>query len=107
MEQAQIERQNEIPAAAPVQQQHQQQPSVQQQLAAYNSAFVELGLRFRWDEAMYGWLCGVVECERTRIAHYIETYHAHLLTAYDAPFLSQLILEKKNAYLEPMSRRAS
>ncbi|CAG2152873.1 hypothetical protein LMG31506_04689 [Cupriavidus yeoncheonensis] len=68
------------------------------QLAAYNAAFIELGLRFRWDEAMYEWLCGI-ECEKARVARYIEEHHTHLLKAYDAAFLSQLIFDKKNEYL--------
>lgn len=68
------------------------------QLAAYNAAFTELGLRFRWDAPMFDWLCGI-ECEKTRVTRYIEQYHAHLLNAYDAPFLSQLIFDKKNEYL--------
>ncbi len=29
---------------------------------------------------MYAWLCGI-ECEHSRIARYIEQYHAHLLKA--------------------------
>lgn len=74
-------------------------PSRDAQLCAYNSVFVELELGFSWDQSMFDWLCGI-ECERTRIARYIEEYHAHLLTAYDADFLSQLILDKKNAHLE-------
>ncbi|TWG85998.1 hypothetical protein L602_002200000530 [Cupriavidus gilardii J11] len=74
-------------------------PSRDAQLCAYNSVFVELELGFSWDQQMFDWLCGI-ECERTRIARYIEEYHAHLLTAYDADFLSQLILDKKNAHLE-------
>jgi len=68
------------------------------QLRAYNAAFAELGLRFRWDNEMFAWLCGI-ECEKTRVARYIEEYHAHLLKAYDADFLSQLIFDKKNEYL--------
>ncbi len=68
------------------------------QLAAYNAAFSELELSFRWDMPMYEWLCGI-DCERTRVARYIEEYHPHLLTAYDADFLSQLIFDKKNDYL--------
>ncbi|SOY68405.1 conserved hypothetical protein [Cupriavidus taiwanensis] len=68
------------------------------QLAAYNAAFIELGLRFRWDAAMYEWLCGI-ECEKGRVARYIEEHHPHLLAAYDAAFLSGLIFEKKNEYL--------
>lgn len=72
------------------------------QLAAFNAAFEELGLRFRWDMPMFDWLCGI-ECERTRVARYIEEHHAHLLRAYDAPFLSQLIFDKKNEYLRAMA----
>lgn len=72
------------------------------QLAAYNAAFAELGLRFRWDSEMYAWLCGI-ECEHSRIARYIEQYHAHLLKAYDAGFLSRLILDKKADYLRAMA----
>lgn len=71
-------------------------------LAAYNAAFTELGLRFRWDAPMFEWLCGI-ECEKTRVTRYIEQYHAHLLNAYDAPFLSQLIFDKKNEYLRGMA----
>ena len=72
------------------------------QMAAYNAAFTELGLRFRWDAPMFDWLCGI-ECEKTRVTRYIEDYHAHLLNAYDAPFLSQLIFDKKNEYLRAMA----
>ncbi|WP_454757756.1 LysR family transcriptional regulator [Cupriavidus campinensis] len=72
------------------------------QLAAFNAAFAELGLRFRWDMPMFEWLCGI-ECEKTRVARYVEEHHAHLLNAYDAPFLSQLIFDKKNEYLRAMS----
>jgi len=71
---------------------------VETQLRAYNAAFAELGLRFRWDNEMFAWLCGI-ECEKARVARYIEEYHAHLLKAYDADFLSQLIFDKKNEYL--------
>ncbi|MHA7683749.1 LysR family transcriptional regulator [Cupriavidus sp. PET2-C1] len=76
------------------------------QLAAYNAAFSELGLRFRWDSEMYAWLCGI-ECEHSRIARYIEQYHAHLLKAYDAGFLSRLILDKKADYLRAMALQAN
>lgn len=72
------------------------------QLAAYNAAFAELGLRFRWDMPMFDWLCGI-ECEKTRVTRYIEDYHAHLLNAYDAPFLSQLIFDKKSEYMRAMT----
>ena len=69
---------------------------MQAQLCAYNTAFAELGLRFRWDERTLTSLA-TIDGERERIAAYIETHHAHLLKAYSAEFLSQAILEKKNA----------
>ena len=80
--------------------------SDESQLAAYNAAFTELGLRFRWDSEMYAWLCGI-ECEQSRIARYIEQHHAHLLNAYDADFLSRLILDKKCDYLRAMGQKAN
>ncbi|MGO4330521.1 LysR family transcriptional regulator [Cupriavidus sp. 2TAF22] len=78
----------------------------ERQLAAYNAAFTELGLRFRWDREMFAWLCGI-ECEQSRIARYIEQYHAHLLKAYDAEFLSRLIFDKKCDYLRAMASQAN
>ena len=76
-------------------------PDREMQLAAYNAAFAELGLRFRWDMPMFDWLCGI-ECEKTRVARYIEDFHAHLLKAYEASFLSQLIFDKKSEYMRAM-----
>ncbi|QQC66162.1 hypothetical protein [Paraburkholderia ginsengisoli] len=69
---------------------------VQAQLCAYNAAFDELGLRFRWDEQMLTSLA-MIDGEREQIAAYIEAHHAHLLKAYSAEFLSRAILERKNA----------
>jgi hypothetical protein len=70
---------------------------VQAQLCAYNTAFAELGLRFRWDARTLESLASIAG-ERARIAAYIEAHHAHLLTAYSVEFLSQAILDKKNAH---------
>ncbi|MGF6298601.1 MULTISPECIES: hypothetical protein [Paraburkholderia] len=69
---------------------------VRAQLCAYNVAFDELGLRFRWDERTLMSLA-MIEGEQQQIASYIEAHHAHLLKAYSAEFLSRAILEKKNA----------
>ncbi|HYS64769.1 MAG TPA: hypothetical protein VEN30_13320 [Paraburkholderia sp.] len=69
---------------------------VEAQLCAYNTAFDELGLRFRWDVRTLASL-SVIDGEQARITAYIEAHHAHLLRAYSAEFLSQAILEKKNA----------
>lgn len=78
------------------------QPDREMQLAAYNAAFAELGLRFRWDMQMFDWLCGI-ECEKTSVARYIEDFHAHLLKAYEASFLSELIFDKKSEYMRAMA----
>jgi hypothetical protein len=67
-------------------------------VCAYNAAFSELGLRFRWDAGALGSM-GDARCEQTRMAEFIRRHHPHLLKAYDAEFLSGLICERKNAYL--------
>lgn len=69
---------------------------IEAQLCAYNCAFDELGLRFRWDARTLARLA-VIDGEEARIAAYIEAHHAHLLKAYSAGFLSRVILERKNA----------
>jgi hypothetical protein len=69
---------------------------VEAQLCAYNSAFDELGLRFRWDASTLA-LVARIDGEEAQIAAYIEAHHPHLLKAYSAGFLSRAILEKKNA----------
>ncbi|SIT45347.1 conserved hypothetical protein [Paraburkholderia ribeironis] len=66
-------------------------------LSAYNAAFSDLGLRFRWDHATLDVL-KEFNSEAARITAYIERYHSHLLRAYDADFLAQLILHKKDQY---------
>jgi hypothetical protein len=66
-------------------------------LSAYNAAFSDLGLRFRWDRQTLDAL-NEFKSEVARITAYIERYHAHLHRAYDAEFLAQLILHKKTQY---------
>ncbi|WGS53988.1 hypothetical protein LFL96_23410 [Paraburkholderia sp. D15] len=66
-------------------------------LSAYNAAFSDLGLRFRWDHATLDVL-REFNGEAARITAYIERFHAHLHRAYDADFLAQLILHKKAQY---------
>ncbi|CAB3746736.1 hypothetical protein [Paraburkholderia solisilvae] len=67
-------------------------------LCAYNSAFSDLGLRFRWDSDTLDVLRQEFNSEIARITAYIERFHAHLLKAYDADFLAQLIFQKKTEY---------
>lgn len=66
-------------------------------LSAYNAAFSDLGLRFRWDQATLDVL-KEFNSEAARITAYIERFHAHLHSAYDAGFLAQMILSKKARY---------
>jgi hypothetical protein len=66
-------------------------------LSAYNAAFSDLGLRFRWDRETLDAL-SEFNSESARITAYIEQHHAHLHKAYDAEFLAQLILRKKTQY---------
>lgn len=69
---------------------------LQAHVCAYNMAFDELGLRFRWNAQTLVSLASI-ESEQARIVAYIETHQPHLLTAYSADFLSQAILARKNA----------
>jgi hypothetical protein len=69
------------------------------QLCAYNSAFEELDLMFRWDAATLHTLAGAPD-DHARIAKYIDMHCPHLLRAYSAEFLCQAIVEKKNAYYD-------
>jgi hypothetical protein len=69
---------------------------VEAQLCAYNGAFEELGLRFRWDERTLTSLATIHD-EEEEIGAYIKAHHAHLLKAYSTEFLSRAILDKKKA----------
>lgn len=71
-------------------------------LSAYNAAFSDLGLRFRWDRATLD-LLKEFNGEGARITAYIERYHGHLHRAYDADFLAKLILLKKDQYYSEFS----
>lgn len=78
---------------------------IEAQLCAYNAAFDELGLRFRWDVHTLA-LLAMIDGEQAQIAAYIEAHHGHLLKAYSAEFLSRAILEKKSArYPAPLPKR--
>jgi hypothetical protein len=71
--------------------------AVDAQLCAFNSAFADLGLRFRWDVQTLTSL-SAIDGEHARVVAYIETQQPHLLNAYSAAFLSTAILEKKRAH---------
>jgi len=71
--------------------------AVDAQLCAFNSAFADLGLRFRWDAQTLTSLA-TIDGEHARVVAYIETQQPHLLNAYSAEFLSAAILAKKSAH---------
>lgn len=76
--------------------QTEREQAIRTQLCAYNMAFAELGLRFRWDAQTLESLA-TIEGEQARIVAYVEAHHPHLLNAYSAAFLSEAILAKKTA----------
>src|SRR5438477_8258145 len=62
---------------------------------AYNAAFYELGFRWHWDRNTYEALLSRGHSAEDRISHYLETQQPHLLRAYDAEFLVEMIQAKK------------
>ena len=68
------------------------------ELHAYNAAFYELGLRWHWDADLYGQL-RAIPVGQERVRAYLENHQPHLLKAYDADFLSNLI-EGRRARLQ-------
>ncbi|RQR35641.1 hypothetical protein DIE23_08610 [Burkholderia sp. Bp9143] len=71
--------------------------AVNAQLCAFNSAFADLGLRFRWDAQTLMSLAAI-DGDHARVVAYIEAQQPHLLNAYSAEFLSAAILVKKSAH---------
>ena len=72
---------------------------IQAQVCAFNTAFEELDLMFRWDAQTYRSLSSA-DSDYGKIAQYIETQCPHLLKAYSAEFLCQAIVERKNSTIE-------
>lgn len=72
---------------------------------AYNAAFAELGLRWRWGNETLAQLQSIGS-ESDRVRRYLDLHQAHLLTAYDADFLVNAILEAKARYLVSMADNA-
>ena len=62
---------------------------------AYNAAFYELGLRWHWDSATFDELMRQGSNEAERIHRYLSAQQPHLLKAYDAGFLVELIRQKQ------------
>src|SRR5437016_646878 len=75
-------------------------------LHAYNAAFGELGLRWRWDAQTYRGLQRIAG-EKSRIGAYVENEQPHLLKAYDKGFLCELIYATKERCHREMNRMAA
>jgi hypothetical protein len=67
---------------------------------AYNAAFYELGFRWHWDSNTYDELLSRSQNAAERICHYLETRQPHLLKAYDAAFLVEVIQQKKAQHIQ-------
>ena len=61
------------------------------ELDAYNAAFHELGLPWLWNEQTWLALKRHGDDHVARVRDYLEAHHPHLLRAYDAPFLADVI----------------
>jgi hypothetical protein len=65
------------------------------ELEAYNRAFCELELPWRWDARTFRELLEVAAQEDC-VGAYVERNHAHLLRVYEKSFLRDLVLSAKN-----------
>jgi hypothetical protein len=61
---------------------------------AYNAAFDEIGLDWHWDRATLAELAAIAG-DKARVRAYVTRHHPHLLTAYDADFIGDLVAETK------------
>jgi hypothetical protein len=73
---------------------------------AYNAAFYELGLKWHWDSSFYR----SVSCkdgEKRLIRSYLESHQPHLLKAYDADFLADVIQQTQARCFENLVANGS
>ena len=79
-------------------------PTMEAHRHAYNAAFEELSLSWRWDTATYAHL---QHHGRDLVHAYLQTEHPHLLRAYDADFLVNAIEAVKTRCFELAQERIS
>jgi hypothetical protein len=65
------------------------------ELAAFNRAFAELELPWRWDSETFRQLLNAAG-ERDCVAAYIERSQSHLLSVYEKTFLRDLVLDARD-----------
>ncbi len=67
------------------------------ELEAYNRAFLELELSWRWDARTFRDLRRIA-ADRDFVGAYIELNQPHLLRVYEKSFLRDLVLSAKDRY---------
>ena len=73
---------------------------------AFNAAFRELSLRCYWATSTYRNLSRLPE-ETERVQAYLKTQQPHLLRAYDAEFLVEVIIATKARCYEDLAARGA
>ena len=58
-----------------------------------NRAFLELGLRFQWDESDWTVLSALPDL-RAQLAYWLPRHQPHLLSVYEPEFLGRLVEER-------------
>jgi hypothetical protein len=77
---------------------HVSEEGIAAELEAYNRAFLELELSWRWDARIFRDLLRVAAADRDFIGAYIERQQPHLLRVYEKSFLRDLVLSAKDRY---------
>jgi len=67
------------------------------EVEAYNRAFLELELSWRWDAPTFRDLLRIA-ADRDFVGAYVERQQPHLLRVYDKSFLRDLILSAKDRH---------
>jgi hypothetical protein len=69
------------------------------ELAAWNHAFTELGLPWRWDAETFRNLRKTC-ADSDLVGTYVERNQAHLLRSYEKAFLRDLVVSTRDRYRE-------
>ena len=69
------------------------------ELAAWNHAFCELELPWRWDAPTFRHLQSIA-ADQDLVGTYVERNQAHLLRAYEKAFLRELVHSARDRYRE-------
>jgi hypothetical protein len=67
------------------------------ELAAWNQAFCELELPWRWDAPTFRHL-KTIAADQDLVGTYVERNQAHLLRAYEKAFLRELVHSARDRY---------